>query len=104
MCKHCNGLEYEWVEVPKVGEIHSFSALLLGAPMILELFAPFVIAVARFGDYPENGVQIAGMMLDENYEELKIGDKVTWEIMRIKGPAEKVRYWYYFERWEGGCV
>jgi uncharacterized OB-fold protein len=97
-CKHCYSTEYEWIDVPKVGEIFSFTAMLLGFPMVFETFAPFVIAIARFGNYPENGVQIAGMMFDVKYEELKIGDKVTWDILRIRGPGEKVRYWYYFKK------
>ncbi len=98
MCKYCNSTEYEWEKVPKTGEIHAFSALLLGFPMIVENFAPFVVAVARFGDYPINGIQIAGIVFDVDYRDLKIGDKVEWEIMRIKGPGEKVRYWYYFRK------
>ncbi|MDI9646331.1 MAG: Zn-ribbon domain-containing OB-fold protein [Archaeoglobales archaeon] len=98
MCKYCNSTEYEWEEIPKTGEIHAFSALLLGFPMIIENFAPFVVAVARFGDYPKNGVQIIGIMFDTDYRSLKIGDRVEWEIMRIKGPGEKVRYWYCFRK------
>ncbi|MDI3497617.1 Zn-ribbon domain-containing OB-fold protein [Archaeoglobus sp.] len=98
MCKHCNSTDYEWVEVPKRGKIHAFSALLIGFPMVIEEFAPFVIAVARFGDYPENGVQIVGAMFDVDYSELSIGDEVEWEILKIKGPGEKVRYWYHFRK------
>lgn len=104
MCKHCNSTEYEWIEVPKVGEIHTFTAMLLGAPIIHENFAPFVIAVARFGEYPEKGVQIVGMMFDISHEELKIGDRVTWDILRIKGPGEKIRHWYYFKKLEKGST
>ncbi len=47
----------------------------------------------RFGGYPENCIQISGIMFDVNYKELKIGDRVAWETLRIRGVGDKVRYW-----------
>jgi uncharacterized OB-fold protein len=47
----------------------------------------------RFGGYPENGIQISGIMFDVNDKELRIGDRITWETIRIRGPGDKVRYW-----------
>jgi uncharacterized OB-fold protein len=35
----------------------------------------------------------AGIMFDVNHKELKIGDRVAWETIRIRGPEDKVRYW-----------
>ncbi|AIY89817.1 Zn-ribbon domain-containing OB-fold protein [Geoglobus acetivorans] len=98
VCPNCNGEDLEWIEIPEEGELYAFTELKLGAPVIVEDYAPFVIAVARFGNYPENGVQISGMMFDVSYEDLKVGDRVTWEIMEIVGPGDKTRYWYCFTR------
>ena len=98
ICPSCNSNELEWVKVPEEGELYAFTELKLGAPIIVENYAPFVIAVARFGNYPENGFQISGMMFDESYEKLKIGDRITWDILEIKGPGDKKRYWYYFKK------
>ncbi len=100
ICPNCYSDELEWVRIPEEGELYAFTELKLGAPIIVENYAPFVIAIARFGNYPENGVQISGMMFDVKYEDLKIGDKVRWEILEIEGPGEKKRYWYYFEKVE----
>ena len=47
----------------------------------------------RFGGYPENGIQISGIVFDVNGKELRIGDRVAWETIRIGGPGDKVRYW-----------
>ena len=98
ICPHCNGNDMEWVRIPEEGELYAFTELKLGAPIIVENYAPFVIAIARFGNYPENGVQLSGMMFDVRYEDLKIGDKVRWDILEIVGPGDKVRYWYYFRK------
>jgi hypothetical protein len=46
----------------------------------------------RFGGYPENGIQISGIMFDVNDKELEL-NRVAWETIRIRGPGDKVRYW-----------
>jgi hypothetical protein len=43
----------------------------------------------KFGGYPENSMQIFGIMFDVNYKELRIGDKVSWETIRIGRPGNK---------------
>jgi hypothetical protein len=98
ICTNCLSDNLEWVRIPEVGELYAFSEMRLGAPMILDQIAPFIVAIARFGDYPENGVQMSGMIFDSGYDELKIGDRVKWEIIEIKGPAERKRYWYCFKK------
>jgi len=45
----------------------------------------------RFGGYSENGIQTFGIMFDVNYKEPKIGDRVAWETIRIRGLGDKVR-------------
>ncbi|MBO8182636.1 MAG: Zn-ribbon domain-containing OB-fold protein [Archaeoglobus sp.] len=98
VCPNCLSDNLEWVRIPEVGELYAFSVMALGVPAIIDGYAPFVVAIARFGNYPDEGIQISGIIFDSKYEELKIGDKVKWEIVEIQGPGEKKRYWYCFRK------
>ncbi|RLI84136.1 hypothetical protein DRP07_02005 [Archaeoglobales archaeon] len=98
ICPNCLSDNLEWVRIPETGELYAFSVMALGVPMIIDTYAPFVVAIARFGEYPDDGVQISGIIFDSKYEELKIGDKVKWEVVEIQGPGEKKRYWYCFRK------
>ncbi len=98
VCSNCLSDNLEWVKIPETGELYAFTEMRLGAPLILDQLAPFIVAIARFGDYPDNGVQISGIMFDTKYEDLRIGDKVRWEVVRVEGPGDRERYWYCFTK------
>ena len=44
-----------------------------------------------FGGYTENGIELSGIMSDVNRKELRIGDRVAWQTVRIIGPEDKLR-------------
>jgi hypothetical protein len=98
ICSDCLSDNLEWIRIPEVGELYSFTVLALGVPLVIDSYAPFIVAIARFGNYPEEGVQISGIIFDSKYEDLKIGDRVRWEIVEVQGPGEKKRYWYCFKK------
>jgi hypothetical protein len=70
-----------------------------GRRMILERLSPRITLYninrpreVRFGDYPENCMQLSRKMFDVNYNEPKIGDR-SLRKLRIRGLGDKVRYW-----------
>jgi uncharacterized OB-fold protein len=67
--------------------------MLKGLSRRITLYSINKLREVRFGGYTENGIQISGIMFDVNYKELRIGDRVAWETIRIRGPGDRVNYW-----------
>jgi hypothetical protein len=47
--------------------------------------------VGGLGDYAQNGIQLSGITFYVNRKELKIGDRVAPETVRIRGLEDKLR-------------
>ena len=98
ICSECLSENLVWVDIPKVGEVYAFTEILAGVPLQFQDKVPFVVAIVRFGNYPENGIQLSGIVFDASYDEMEVGAKVEWEPLEILGPGEKRRYWYCFKK------
>lgn len=73
ICSECLSENLVWVGIPKVGEVYAFTEILAGAPLQFQDKVPFVVAIVRFGNYPENGIQLSGTVFDASYDEMEVG-------------------------------
>lgn len=80
MCPKCFG-EVELVEVPKVGEVITYSEVHVSTGRFP---TPYFVAIVKFGRF-----QIPGYVV----EPVEIGDKVEWFITNVGG-----RTWYAFRK------
>jgi uncharacterized OB-fold protein len=72
LCPECISTDYEWVEMPKVGTIVSWTAAYAGMPPELAARAPIVYALIDF----ENGLRMPTAILELDPAECKTGMEV----------------------------
>ena len=72
ICPECLSTDYEWVDMPKVGTVASWTAAYAGMPPELAARAPMVYALVDF----ENGLRMPTAILECKPEEAKTGMKV----------------------------
>ena len=90
VCPDCGSEKLDWVDLPKTGEIHAFTAMVLGAPMGFEKEIPFVIALVKLDGLE---FKILSRIDGAKYEECRIGQKVQFKtVTRADG-----RVLYRFE-------
>ncbi len=90
VCPDCGSEQLEWVDLPKTGEVHAFTAMLLGAPMGFEKDVPFVIALVKLDGLE---FRILSRIDDVKYEDCRIGQKVKFKTVA----REDGRVFYRFE-------
>ena len=88
ICPNCNSDDVDWVNIPKVGKILSFSSVNAGAPMGFEDKVPFSVALIEL----ENGMKILSIV-DAKYEDLAVGKKVELNVYQL----EDSRVWFNFK-------
>jgi len=72
ICPECLSTDYEWVDMPKVGTVASWTAAYAGMPPELAARAPMVYALVDF----ENGLRMPTAILECKPEEARTGMKV----------------------------
>lgn len=72
ICPECLSMDYEWVDMPRVGTVASWTAAYAGMPPELAARAPMVYALVDF----ENGLRMPTAILECKPEEAKTGMKV----------------------------
>lgn len=87
VCPGCMGDSLEWVDLPEEGELHAFSAMMLGAPFTMEKDVPFVAGMVRLSG---TDLMIYSRIDDARYEDLSIGDRVRLKVISL--PDGRVFY------------
>ncbi len=95
VCPHCNAEEMDWVDLPKEGEIHAFTAVLAGAPKGMEDEVPFVVGIVKLRG---TDISVLARIDDAEYADLKIGQAVK---MRVK-MLDDGRAWFRFTPVDAG--
>jgi len=80
ICPECLSTEYEWVDMPKVGTVASWTAAYAGMPPELAARAPIVYALVDF----ENGLRMPTSILECKPEEAKTGMKVELVVYDVQ--------------------
>ena len=76
VCPDCGSENLEWIDLPKTGEVHAFTAMLLGAPMGFEKDLPFVIALVKLDGLD---FKILSRVDGIKHEDCKIGMKLRFK-------------------------
>jgi uncharacterized protein len=76
VCPVCHGAELEWVDLPTVGRIYAFSAILAGAPLGMEADVPFSVGLVDLEGVP---LRLFGRIHGRPWSELAIGQRVRVE-------------------------
>lgn len=80
ICPECLSTEYEWVDMPKVGTVASWTAAYAGMPPELAARAPIVYALVDF----DNGLRMPTAILECKPEEAKTGMKVELVVYDVQ--------------------
>ena len=90
VCPDCGSEKLDWVDLPKTGEVHAFTAMVLGAPMGFEKEIPFVIALIKLDGLE---FKILSRIDGAKYEDCRIGQKARFKTVT----REDGRVFYRFE-------
>ncbi len=88
-CPDCHTEELDWVDLPELGKIYAFSAVLGGAPLGMESEVPFAVGLVDLDGAP---LRLFGRIEGRPWNELRIGQAVRVETYDI-GDG---RYFYRF--------
>jgi uncharacterized protein len=75
-CPQCHTDRLDWVDLPEVGRIYAFSAVLGGAPLGMEAEVPFVVGLVDLEGVP---LRIFGRIEGTTWQDCRIGQKVRVE-------------------------
>lgn len=70
VCPHCGSLDLAETPLPDAGEVETFTVTHVATPNFDD-DAPYVVAIARFGD-----VRVTGQMRDVAVEDVEVGASV----------------------------
>ncbi len=90
VCPHCNADEMDWVDLPKEGNLHAFTQVLVGAPLGMEEDIPFIVGIVHLRG---TELKVLARIDGAAYEELRIGQEVRLKVQ----PLEDGRVWFRFE-------
>ncbi|MCI4320753.1 MAG: OB-fold domain-containing protein [Thermoplasmata archaeon] len=76
VCPQCHQADLDWVDLPMVGRIYAFSAVLMGAPLGMESEVPFVVGLVDIPDVP---FRLFGRIVGTPWEQCHVGQKVRAE-------------------------
>ena len=80
LCPECLSTDYEWVDMPKVATIASWTAAYAGMPPELAARAPMVYALVDF----ENGLRMPTAILECAPDEAKTGMEVELVVYDVQ--------------------
>ncbi len=92
-CPDCHTEQLDWVDLPEVGRIYAFSAVLAGAPLGMESDVPFAVGLVDLDGAP---LRLFGRIDGRPWNELRIGQTVRVDTYDI-GDG---RYFYRFRVWD----
>ena len=75
-CPTCHTEELEWIDLPEIGRLYAFSAVLAGAPLGMEGSVPFSVGLADLEGVP---LRLFGRIEGRPWSALRIGDAVRVE-------------------------
>jgi len=89
ICPKCKSKEMEDFELPRVGKIFSFT-IIRAAPRGFTEYTPYAIGIVEL----EDGVRIMAQIVDTDFENIKIGQKVKMVFRRlmVEGDAGPIIY------------
>jgi uncharacterized OB-fold protein len=93
LCDNCLSKEFEWVEIPKHGQLLTYTIIHI-APIQFQEMTPYAVGIVQL----EKGIKIPGMIKGIPLEMIRIGMQLTMEFEECK-PAQMWPQWsrYYFK-------
>ncbi|HLM70883.1 MAG TPA: OB-fold domain-containing protein [Thermoplasmata archaeon] len=79
-CPKCHLEELDWVDLPELGHLYAFSAVLAGAPLGMEADVPFAVGLVDLDGAP---LRLFGRIEGRPWTELRIGQPVRVETYDI---------------------
>lgn len=87
VCPKCHAEEMEWVDLPRVGHVYAFSAVLAGAPLGMEADVPFVVGLVDLDGAP---LRLFGRIDGKAWTDCRVGMPVKVEA--VEAPDDRVFY------------
>jgi uncharacterized OB-fold protein len=93
ICPECKGREFEDTKLAEKGKILTYTIIRVAPHQFVDQ-APFAVGIAELDD----GVKLTGQIVDCDFEDLKIGQRVKIEFRKIydEGEAGILCYGYKF--------
>ena len=93
ICPECKCREFEKTNLATQGTVETFAVVRVGPSNFVDE-VPYAVAVIKLDD----GVKLTAQIVDVDFEELKVGDRVEAEFRRINkdGAAGILFYGYNF--------
>lgn len=93
ICPECKGREFEDTKLAEKGKILTYTIIRVPPHQFVDQ-APFAVGIAELDD----GVKLTGQIVDCDFEDLKIGQRVKIEFRKIydEGEAGILCYGYKF--------
>jgi uncharacterized OB-fold protein len=93
ICPECKGREFEDTKLAEKGKVLTYTIIRVPPHQFVDQ-APFAVGIAELDD----GVKLTGQIVDCDFEDLKIGQRVKIEFRKIydEGGAGIICYGYKF--------
>jgi len=93
ICPECKGREFEDTKLAEKGKVLTYTIIRVPPHQFVDQ-APFAVGIAELDD----GVKLTGQIVDCDFEDLKIGQRVKIEFRKIydEGEAGIICYGYKF--------
>jgi len=93
ICPECKGREFEDTKLAEKGKVLTYTIIRVPPHQFVDQ-APFAVGIAELDD----GVKLTGQIVDCDFEDLKIGQRVKIEFRKIfdEGEAGILCYGYKF--------
>jgi uncharacterized OB-fold protein len=93
ICPECKGREFEDTKLADKGKILTYTIIRVPPHQFVDQ-APFAVGIAELDD----GVKLTGQIVDCDFEDLKIGQRVKIEFRKVydEGEAGIICYGYKF--------
>jgi len=93
ICPECKGREFEDTKLAEKGKVLTYTIIRVPPHQFVDQ-APFAVGIAELDD----GVKLTGQIVDCDFEDLKIGQRVKIEFRKVydEGEAGIICYGYKF--------
>jgi uncharacterized OB-fold protein len=92
LCDKCLSTEFEWVELPKIGKLLTYTVIHVAPPQFQNM-VPYIAGIVEL----ENGIKLPGIIKDTQPEKVKVGMSLKVEFeeaLQTQGWPQWPRYYF----------
>jgi uncharacterized OB-fold protein len=92
LCDKCLSMEFEWVELPQVGKLLTYTVIHVAPPQFQSM-VPYAVGIVQM----ENGVKLPGIIKNTPLEKIRIGMLLKMEFEetpQTQGWPQWPRYYF----------